>query len=120
MGRDWEWGEGVAGVPEVLTESTLGLQRLYEHLVLAHVVVRDGATCELHGLLEVSARNLGSSSASILFPSRVIRISASIASRMAILHECWHTSVRSAPEKPFVICISVCRCIWVYMGGRTS
>lgn len=41
------------GETEVGAESTALLQRLREHLVLADVVVRDGAAGETHRLLEV-------------------------------------------------------------------
>lgn len=44
--------------PEVGSEAAALLQRLREHLVLADVVVGDGATRELHRLLEVRAADL--------------------------------------------------------------
>lgn len=44
--------------PEVGAEPAALLQRLREHLVLADVVVGDGAARELHRLLEVRAADL--------------------------------------------------------------
>lgn len=44
--------------PEVGSEAATLLQRLREHLVLADVVVGDGASRELHRLLEVRAAYL--------------------------------------------------------------
>ena len=46
-------------LPEVAAEAATLLQGLREHVILPDVVVADGAPRELHGLLEVDARDLG-------------------------------------------------------------